>query len=163
MKFRHLIYVAALSASACTINSEPGGVNAQFNPPLVYQHWQLDHYTMENTGTKVCAISSGSKGVTVIFNHRATGDAVFVKSNYLMQPGITLSASANGHNFMSYDTFFPTDTAKALVDNMEQGDKLYLEWVQKGGASGNEPIRTQNVIMLDDFKKSLNECRNTFK
>lgn len=159
MKYRYLAFSFALMASACTISPEGGG---NVNLPLTYRSWQSEHYTNQS-GARICTISSGYNGITVVLRHQQTGDDVFVRGNRILKPGVTLTINTNKHRFETYDAYFPAKASQEMVEDFRQGGRAYLEWSEIGGASGQERIPVQNILDLDGFASKLKECQDALK
>ncbi len=145
--------------SACTLAPQDSGMHAELHPPLVSPHWHVDHYTLADA-SKVCAVSSGYNGITVLLSNRQGAEDALVQSNRHMEPGATLTVNVGGGNFETYEDYFPTKVSHAIVDHLQKGDTAYLEWSEFSGPSGRERTHVQNIVPLNDFNAHLKECRD---
>lgn len=158
MKFFTYSVLLIILMTGCSIAPEGSNVDTQFHMPLTYQNWRTNHYTT-TTGIHACSISSGYNGIIVTVGKLQNGLDVVVASNRLMQPGATLTMNVGGKSFEAYDTYFPPETGRLLVEYMKKNDKAYLEWSEFSGPSGRERVHVQNTIQLNDFAVQLKECQ----
>ena len=158
MKNLYLLLATAILASACTFTSQENTVKGDFHPPLVLQHWNTEYYKTQNS-SKNCAVSSGSNGISVMLN----SENMVIKSNRMVVAGGSLIVSVAGKRFETYEDYFPDNLTHDLFDSLTKGDKIYIEWTEFSGYKGGGRIHFQNIVQLDDFKSSIQDCMSFVK
>lgn len=157
---RYGCVVLVMMLAACTLEQKNGRTQAEFHPPLVYPEWNIQRYADEK-GTPVCSVNSGPRGVSVFVRARLEGSAgVAVKSNRELRPGSYFSINVNGHHYETAEPFFDAREAERIAEDFLVAEKAWLEWSEMR-ASDRSPLRTGNILLLDEFRGPFAECRRS--
>jgi hypothetical protein len=158
MTIRRLTLCAALLVSACTVSPQQNVLEGEFHPPFTYIPWQTHDYTTP-AGTKVCEVSSGYNGLTVVLSGAGVKEQVRVHGERFMHPGTSFTVIAGGDRVETYESQFSEQLSRRIFNDLSKGGKAYIEWSEFTGPPGVGRRHVQNIVKLDTFNGQISHCR----
>lgn len=163
MTYKRLIILVGLLSSACTMKSNPEtGMDVNIDVPFQKKNWAMGEYEDPNRQQNFCVLSSGNNGLKIILRKDANNPQIqqSVKSTRSMHPGVNLKVAVNQHVYRTTETFFPSQVAPRLIQDLTTGGTAYIEWRQVDSGKGGFQ-RFATMVNLAEFGSLYQECLQT--
>ncbi len=148
----------AMALSGCTIEQQGTEWKSEFRPPLTYAAWKIEQYKTE-AGQTVCVVTSGS--LSVMLRRIEDGTlGVSARGERKMTPGMDFKVNVNGNHYRTSQEYFSASESLKLADDLNAGDKAYLEWSEPHGHHHGRQ-RTSTIVKLEDFKPQFEQCKRS--